>query len=172
MTAFTVWMTGLPCSGKSTLSARLAERLRERGHKVEVLDGDAVRKCFWPELGFSVEDRALNVRRLGAIAELLTQNGVITIVAAVSPERALRREVRERLPGFVEVFVSCPVAICEQRDVKGMYARARRGELRNFTGVEAEYEPPLDAEIVVRTETMDPDASVNAILARLEGNVL
>ncbi len=167
-TAFTLWFTGLPCSGKSTLSALVASHLRQRGLAVELLDGDAIRRDLWPELGFSDSDRLMNIRRLGRVAELLTRNGVVTVVAAVSPLRSARQEVRELLPTFVEVHVECPAEVCQQRDVKGMYEKARRGLISNFTGLDGAYEAPLDPEVVVHTAEHGPEQCVATILSALE----
>src|SRR5262245_7030166 len=129
---FTVWLTGLPCSGKSTISEHLAEGIRACGRSVEVLDGDIIRTNLSRGLGFSREDRDVNVRRIGFVAHLLSRNGVAVIVAAVSPHARARQEVRAQIKDFVEVHVMCPVAECERRDVKGMYAKARAGEIRCF----------------------------------------
>ena len=148
----TVWLTGLSGAGKSTLAAEVCTRLREIGCRVEVLDGDVVRQRLWKNLGFSEEDRAENIRRLGFIAELLSRNGVIVIVAAISPYRAIRDEVRSRIPNFAEVYVNAPLAVCEQRDAKGLYRRARSGELLQFTGIDSPYEPPLTPELECRTD--------------------
>src|SRR5690349_19254666 len=132
---FTVWFTGLPCSGKTTLARALAARLLEMNVLVEILDGDAVRENLSKGLGFSREDRDANVRRIAYVANLLARNGVPTIVAAVSPYRSARAEARARSSVFIEVYVECPLEVCEARDVKGMYAKARAGTLPHFTGV-------------------------------------
>lgn len=163
----TLWLTGLPCSGKSTLSARLAPILREHGHPVEVLDGDVVRQDLCKGLGFSREDRDTNVRRIGFVAHLLTRNGVTVIVAAVSPYAAVRQEVRARIGRFVEVYVECPLEECERRDVKGMYQKARAGLIPAFTGVDDPYEPPSAPEVTVRTREEGVEHSVTKIVARL-----
>jgi adenylylsulfate kinase len=148
---FTVWLTGLPCSGKSTIAAKLAECLRARRRKVEVLDGDIVRQNLSKGLGFSRADRDTNVLRIGFVAQLLSRNGVAVVVAAVSPYEAARQKVRSQIPRFVEVFVDCPLEECERRDVKGMYKQARAGSLGAFTGVDDPYEPPRDPEVTVHT---------------------
>lgn len=165
---FTVWLTGLPCSGKSTLSHHLAEALRARGRRTEVLDGDVVRPHLSQGLGFSREDRDINVRRIGFVAQLLTRNDVAVIVAVVSPYARTRRHVRGQIGNFVEVYVRCSLAECERRDVKGMYRRARAGELPAFTGVDDPYEPPEDAELTIDTNAELPADSARSILQALE----
>jgi adenylylsulfate kinase len=163
-----VWLTGLPCSGKSTLSKALAARLTARGLSVEVLDGDVIRDNLSKGLGFSREDRDVNIRRIGFVAHLLSRNGVATVVAAVSPYASTRQEVRALIDNFVEVHVSCPLEECERRDVKGMYARARAGKLASFTGVDDPYEPPTAPEVVVRTKDESVEESADRVLAALE----
>jgi adenylylsulfate kinase len=149
---FTVWLTGLPCSGKSTIAAQLAEHLRARGQRVEVLDGDIVRQNLSKGLGFSRSDRDTNILRIGFVANLLTRNGVAVVVAAVSPYEATRQQVRQQIGRFVEVHVDCPLEECERRDVKGMYRKARAGTLGAFTGVDDPYEPPESPEVTVHTQ--------------------
>jgi adenylyl-sulfate kinase len=165
---FVVWLTGVPCAGKSTLAGALAVRLRNDavglgGRGLEVLDGDEFRRELGQELGFSRAHRDLNVRRLGYVAGLLARNGVSVIVAAVSPYRKARDDVRARIPGFVEVHVHCPPAVCEARDVKGMYAQARAGNIANFTGVSDPYEPPENPEISLDTSVVSVDEAVTQI---------
>jgi adenylylsulfate kinase len=164
---FTVWLTGLPCSGKSTIAAKLVEQLRASGRKVEVLDGDVVREHLSKGLGFSRTDRDTNVLRIGFVAQLLARNGVAVVVAAVSPYAATREQVRQLIPRFVEVFVECPVEECERRDVKGMYKKARAGSLGAFTGVDDPYEPPLHPDVTVRTSQEDVDESLRKVLDKL-----
>jgi adenylylsulfate kinase len=166
--SFVVWLTGLPCSGKSTLAERLSAELRDRGLRHEVLDGDRVRQHLSQELGYSRRDRDLNVLRVAFVAELLARNGVPVIVAVVSPFEAARAEVRRRIPGYFEVHVHCPLAECERRDVKGMYARARAGKLPEFTGIDSPYEPPVAPDLRVNTAEMDVERSVAAIIGALE----
>ncbi len=161
---FTVWLTGLPSSGKSTLAGLLAERLRGYGHAVEILDGDEVRRHLSRGLGFSREDRDENIRRIAFVAKLLTRVGGVAIVAAVSPYRAAREDARREIGRFVEVYVSCPVEECMQRDVKGLYRRAVRGEVPAFTGVSDPYEPPVDPEVSVETHRETVERSVEKIL--------
>lgn len=165
----TIWLTGLPCSGKSTIAERLRRLLGARGRRVEVLDGDLVRAGLSPDLGFGRADRDANVRRIAFVAQLLTRNGVCVIVAAVSPYAEARRRAREHIGDFVEVHVDCPLAECERRDVKGMYARARAGELRGFTGVDDPYEPPEAPEITLCTSEQDADQSARMVIRFLEG---
>ena len=135
MKGFTLWFTGLPCSGKSTLAKGVEEILLERGVKVEVLDGDIVRTNLTKGLGFSKEDRDTNIRRIGFVCHLLTRNDVVAIAAAISPYKEIRDENRKLIGRFAEVYVKCSVEIAEQRDVKGMYEKARKGEIKNFTGI-------------------------------------
>src|SRR5688572_23891936 len=164
----TVWLTGLPCSGKSTISSELALALRTQRRAVEVLDGDIVRTNLSRGLGFSREDRDINIRRIGFVAHLLSRNGVTVLVAAVSPYARARQEVREQIGDFVEVYVECPLRECERRDVKGMYAKARAGELKSFTGVDDPYEPPSAPEVTVYTDAETPSESAERVLDVLE----
>jgi adenylylsulfate kinase len=164
----TIWLTGLPCSGKSTVARQLARRLLERGRKVEVLDGDIIRQNLSHGLGFTSEDRDRNIRRVAFVAQLLARNGVIVIVALVSPYRSARDEARRSLGAFFEVYVDCPQEECERRDVKGMYKRARSGELRGFTGVDDPYEEPLTPELKLVTAGVSSESSVACIEAELE----
>ncbi|MBK9167010.1 MAG: adenylyl-sulfate kinase [Bryobacterales bacterium] len=146
---FTLWLTGMSGAGKSTLAERITDRLRAAGAKVELLDGDVVRTHLSKGLGFSKEDRDINIRRIGFVCELLTRNGVIAVVAAISPYRAVREEVRERIGRFVEVYMHCPVEVLAERDVKGLYKKALAGEISQFTGVTDPYEPPVRPEVAV-----------------------
>jgi len=134
------------------LAQRVCEELHATGHKVELLDGDVVRKQLSKDLGFSKQDRDENIRRIGFVAELLSKNGVIAVIAAISPYRAIRDEVRRRIPNFIEVYVNAPLEVCEMRDSKGLYRRARAGELKEFTGIDDPYEPPLAPEVECRTD--------------------
>ena len=163
----TIWLTGLSGSGKTTISSVVAEELKVLGYRVEVLDGDTVRHNLASELGFSKKDRDENIRRIGFVAHLLTRNDVIVIVAAISPYRALREEVRQRIVNFVEVFVNSPLEVCERRDLKGFYKKARAGLVKNFTGVDDPYEPPLNADIECKTDLESIIESSTKILARL-----
>lgn len=161
----TLWFTGLSSSGKTTLSQAVSERLKTQGHKVEILDGDAVRQYLCRGLGFSKEDRDENIRRIGYVAELLTRNGVIVLVAAISPYREVRDEVRRRIGRFVEIYVNAPLAVCEQRDVKGLYQKARAGLIRGFTGIDDPYEPPLVPDLECSTGSETLQQCVDKILA-------
>ena len=165
----TLWLTGLPSAGKSTV-ARLVEReLRKRGVNVEVLDGDAIRRNLSQGLGFSKEDRDTNIRRIAYVADLLSRNGVIVIVAAISPYRAVRDEVRALIGDrFIEVHVHAPVSVCAARDVKGLYAKAQAGEIAHLTGVSDPYEPPTHPEVVLDTEHQTPESSAAILLAHLD----
>ena len=166
----TLWMTGLPASGKSTLAVALEKALWERGVHAFVLDGDNVRHGLNKDLGFSPEDRVENIRRIGEVAKLFTTAGVLNVTAFISPYRADRDRVREIMANgeFIEVFVDCPVAECERRDPKGHYKKARAGEIAEFTGVSAPYEPPLKPEITVHTERESEAESVRTVLSYLE----
>jgi adenylyl-sulfate kinase len=165
---FTLWFTGLSGSGKSTLANLLADELRGRGHRVEVLDGDEVRTNLSKGLGFSKEDRDTNIRRIGYVCKLLARNGVIAISAAISPYREVRDEVRKMHDNFFEVFVECALDKLVERDVKGLYKKAIAGEIKNFTGVSDPYEAPVKAELVVNSGTETRDESLARLLATLE----
>jgi len=164
---FVVWFTGLPSSGKSTLAQRLKDELIKRGLRVEVLDGDVVREHISRGLGFSKEDRDENIRRIYHVAYLLKRNGVVVITAAISPYREIRQEARELLKDFVEVYASCPVEKCIERDVKGMYKKALAGEIKNFTGIDDPYEPPENPEVVCETDKETVEESVKKITNKL-----
>ena len=167
---FTLWFTGLPSSGKTTLAGIIAAELKSRGRFVEILDGDEVRKHLTKGLGFSREDRDENIRRIGYVCRLLSRNGAIAIAAAISPYRAVRDEVRSghEAGRFVEVFVDTPVEMCIQRDVKGLYKKALAGEIKNFTGIDDPYEPPMAPEMVIHTPSEPEQKSAEKILRRLE----
>lgn len=165
---FTVWFTGLSGAGKSTLTNRLEAILQERSHKVEVLDGDIVRTNLSKGLGFSKEDRDTNILRIAFVANLLTRNGVGVITAAISPYRDIRAQARELIGNFVEVYVRCSIEELTRRDVKGLYAKALRGEIANFTGISDPYEEPLNPEVVVDSERETVEESLAKIVAYLE----
>lgn len=165
---FTLWFTGLPCSGKSTLASMVGEELERRGRAVEVLDAEVVRSHLSTDLSFSKEDRDKNIRRIGFLCKLLNRHGVVAIVAAISPYRATREEVRTTIENFLEVYLNTPLEVCVQRDIKGMYQRALAGEIKNFTGVNDPYEPPLNPELALETAKESPAASGARILAWLE----
>jgi adenylylsulfate kinase len=168
MSGKTVWLTGLPSAGKTTIARAVEKRLLDEGRKVEVLDGDVVRTHLTKGLGFSREDRDENVRRIGFVADLLSRNGVIVLASVISPYRSVRDELRELHQGrFVEVHVSTPVEVCSQRDVKGLYAKQRAGEITGLTGVDDPYEPPLAAEVTIPTQDLTVDEAVERILTVL-----
>ena len=164
---FAVWFTGLPSSGKSTLARMLQMELDEAGFAVEVLDGDEVRKRLTKGLGFSREDRDENIRRIAYVSKLLTRVGAVAITAAISPYQESRARARAEIGNFVEIYVDCPLSVCMQRDVKGLYAKAVRGEVPNFTGISDPYEPPVQPEVVVHTERESQEESLNKILEKL-----
>lgn len=165
---FVLWLTGLPCSGKTTVADGVAEELKKLNLKVERLDGDIVRKGLTKDLGFSKEDRDSNVERVTFVARLLSRNGVATIVSFVSPYREKRRQCREETTNFIEVYVKCPVEVCKQRDTKGMYARALCGEIKDFTGVDDPYEEPLSPEIILETDKESVEESVKKAIKKLK----
>ena len=166
----TVWFTGLPSAGKTTIAQSLEKRLLDAGHRVEILDGDVVRRHLTKGLGFSKEDRDENIRRIGFVANLLSRNGVVVLCSVISPYRAIREEVRD-LHGdrFFEVYVSTPVEVCSGRDVKGLYARQRAGEMTGLTGVDDPYEPPLAPDVVVPTVEETVEQSVDRVWLALHG---
>src|SRR5690349_3596070 len=166
----TVWLTGLSGSGKSTIAVDLEKRLAERGVRTYILDGDNIRHGLNKNLGFSPEDRTENIRRIGEVAKLFTEAGMVAITAFISPYRADRDQVRAIMqPGdFVEVLVDCPIEVCEQRDVKGLYQKARAGQIKEFTGISAPYEPPLRPELTIRTAAQSVEDSATQIVAHLE----
>ena len=164
----TLWFTGLSGAGKTTISQAVEKELRSRDCNIEVLDGDIVRQNLTKGLGFSKADRDENIRRIGFVAHLLSRNGVIVLVSAISPYRAIRDEVRQRIGDFIEVFVNAPLAVCEERDVKGLYKRARAGEIKQFTGIDDPYEAPLNPEIECRTDQESLEESVAKVLAKVE----
>jgi len=165
---FTVWLTGLSGAGKSTIAQQLEPVLQERGLGVEVLDGDVVRTHLSKGLGFSKEDRDTNIRRIAFVSQLLTRHGVAVITAAISPYRAVRDEARETIGDFVEVFVKCPIDELVRRDVKGLYVKALRGEIANFTGVSDPYEEPLHPDVLIESDKETVQESVARIVALLE----
>jgi adenylyl-sulfate kinase len=166
---FTVWFTGLSGAGKTTIADAIEPILRERGiTKLEKLDGDVVRTHLSKGLGFSKEDRDTNIRRIGWVAEVLTRNGVCVLASAISPYREIRDEVRASVGNFVEVYVSCSIEELTRRDVKGLYEKALKGEIANFTGVSDPYEAPLNPDVTVDSETEDLEESVAKVLTKLE----
>jgi adenylylsulfate kinase len=164
----TVWFTGLSGSGKTTLCRAVYERLAARGCRLELLDGDTVRKHLSKGLGFSREDRDENIRRIGFVAGLLTRNGVIALAAAISPYRAVRDEVRASIGDFVEVYVNAPLEVCEGRDPKGLYRKARAGQLPAFTGIDDPYEPPVKPEVECRTDRETLEECIAKVLGAID----
>jgi adenylylsulfate kinase len=165
----TLWFTGLSGSGKTTISKQVERELRERGCPVEVLDGDVVRTHLSKGLSFSKQDRDINIRRIGFVANLLSRNGVVAITAAISPYHATRDEVRRMTDGkFIEVYVNAPLEVCESRDVKGLYAMARAGEIKGFTGIDDPYEEPLNPEIICYTALESVEESVAKVVNYLD----
>ena len=168
-----LWFTGLSASGKSTLAQCVEERLFEEGYFTYVLDGDNMRHGLSGDLGFSPEDRTENIRRVGEVAKLFAESGAIVATAFISPYRRDRRRVRDLMTrdgDFIEVFVSCPLEVCERRDPKGLYHRARAGEIKDFTGIDAPYEAPEAAELVVETQDREIEECVDQILEHLRRN--
>ncbi len=169
----TLWFTGLPSSGKSTLAAALETVLYERKCRTYILDGDNIRQGLNRDLGFSPADRMENIRRIGEVANLLRDSGIINLVAFISPYRSDRKTARDLSKGdgsFIEIFVDCPVEICETRDPKQLYKKARAGVLKEFTGISAPYEPPENPEIHLHTDVDSISQCVDKIIAYLEGN--
>ena len=167
MKGVTIWFTGLPSSGKSTIARVLERRFRQEGLKCELLDGDVVRTNLSKGLGFSREDRDANIKRIGFVCHLLTRNDVIAIGAAISPFREARDYNRKLIGNFVEVYVKCPVDECEKRDVKGLYKKARAGEVKGFTGVDDPYEEPLHAEVICETDKESAEQSAEKVIKKL-----
>jgi adenylylsulfate kinase len=166
-----IWFTGLSGSGKSTLCRSLEEELRIRDYGVQILDGDEMRKELCADLGFSTQDRTENIRRITCVGNLLAQNGIIVLVAAIAPQRSMRDAVRRSMAQFVEVFVDAPLSVCEQRDPKGLYKRARAGEIPDFTGLGSPYEPPLYPDVICHTDqeeiAQSTDKVLQTVLARV-----
>ncbi|MFC3748960.1 adenylyl-sulfate kinase [Paenibacillus sp. GCM10012306] len=169
-TGFTVWLTGLSGAGKSTIASGLTAALAELGRPVEWLDGDDLRQHVCKGLGFSREDRFENIRRAAYLAGLLNRHGVITIVSVISPYREMREYARQTLSGFAEIYVDCPLQVCEERDVKGLYAKARRGDIPLFTGITDPYEVPEHPELTLHTAEQSPEESVATLLKWLKNN--
>jgi adenylylsulfate kinase len=166
----TIWLTGLSGSGKSTIAVDLEKRLAERGVRTYILDGDNIRHGLNKNLGFSPEDRTENIRRIGEVAKLFTDAGIVALTAFISPYRADRDQVRKIMGDgdFIEVHVDCPVEVCEQRDVKGLYKKARAGEIKEFTGISAPYEAPEKPELTIKTAGQSVEDSSKQILGYLE----
>jgi adenylylsulfate kinase len=166
-TGFTIWFTGLSGAGKSTLAEVIERRLKEQGRNVEILDGDRVRMHLSKGLGFSREDRDTNIKRIAFVCSLLTRNGVVCISAAIAPYREAREWARREIGDFVEVYVKCPLEVCRQRDVKGLYKLVDEGKIKNFTGVDDPYEEPENPELVIETDKESVEESVSRIFAKL-----
>ncbi len=164
----TVWLTGLSGAGKTTLSAAVYQLFFARGRRVELLDGDEIREFLSKGLSFSKPDRDENIRRIGYIAELLTRHGVVTLVSVISPYRCARDAVRARIPNFIEVYVNAPLAVCESRDVKGLYRKARAGQIKCFTGIDDPYEPPLHPEVECRTDLESVSESAAKVISAID----
>jgi adenylylsulfate kinase len=164
----TLWFTGLPCSGKSAVADRVAEILKGQGFYAERLDGDIVRQDLTRDLGFSKKDRDENIRRVTFVAKLLTRNGVIVLTSFISPYREMRAHARTQIGSFIEVYVKCPIDVCIQRDVKGMYKKAMKGEIKEFTGVSDPYEEPEQAELVLESDKESLEESAGRVLAKLQ----
>ncbi len=162
-----IWFTGLSGSGKSTIATLLVERLRARSHPLEYLDGDAIRDVF-PQTGFTQQERDLHIKRVGFLASRLEAHGVTVVASLVSPYRASRQFVRGLCRRFIEVYVATPFEECERRDVKGLYAKARRGEIKNFTGLDDPYEPPDQPELTIDTGVTSPAGAADLVLAYLD----
>jgi adenylylsulfate kinase len=163
----TVLFTGLSGAGKTTISHQVSKNLIRQGYKVEHLDGDLVRQTLTKGLGFSREDREENIRRIGFVAHLLTRNDVIVLISVISPYRNVREEIRAQIGAFIEVYVNASLAVCEQRDVKGLYRKARAGEIKQFTGIDDPYEPPLNAEVTCCTAEECLDESVDKVMSMI-----
>jgi len=166
-TGFTIWFTGLSGSGKSTLSDIIEQRLKQRGRNVEVLDGDIVRTHLSKGLGFSREDRDTNIKRIGFVCGLLTRNNVVCISAAIAPYREAREWARQEIGNFIEIYIKCPIEVCRQRDVKGLYKLVDEGKIKNFTGVDDPYEEPENPELIIETDRETIEESVARIFAKL-----
>jgi adenylylsulfate kinase len=166
---FVIWLSGLPGSGKTTTAKLLENELRRRGLRVETLDGDEVRRRLSPDLGFSRLDRELHAKRVSYLSLLLSRNGVITIVALISPFQSSRDYARNLIGRFVEVWVNCSVETCRRRDPKGLYKQAQEGKVTNLTGMQDPYEPPINPEVIIDTEHENPDACGRKIIASLKG---
>ena len=162
-----LWFTGLSGSGKTTIAHEVEEKLLEAGVPVEILDGDVVRENLSKGLGFSKEDRDTNIRRIAFVAHLLQRNGVFVITAAISPYKAVRDEARAMIKDFVEIYADASLEVCEQRDTKGLYAKARAGEIKGFTGIDDPYEAPENAEVVCDTEKEDVSESAQKVIDKL-----
>jgi adenylylsulfate kinase len=161
---FVIWLTGLPGSGKTTIARLLHSKLKQQAAKVELFDGDEVRRQLSPDLGFSKQDRELHAKRVAYLSKLLARNGIIAIASLISPYRSFRDFARQEIGNFVEVYVKCSLETCMKRDPKGLYKKALKGEIKDLTGLQDPYEEPLHPEVIVDSEIQDPDSSVGKIL--------
>ena len=167
---FTIWFTGLPCAGKTSISIELEKKLSANDYKVERLDGDNIRKHLTKDLGFTPEDRDTNIERVAYVAKLLSRNGVITLCAFIAPSDNQRNHARETIDDYIEVFVDTPLEVCKQRDVKGMYKKAENGEIENFTGISAPYEKPENPDITLNTVEKSAAESAEKVMHYLRSN--
>ncbi len=164
---FVIWLTGPSGAGKTTLANALAKRFEDMGYRVEVLDGDGIRSKLYPDLGFSKEEREMHNRVVVEMAKLLAKNGVITIVSVIAPYREWREYARKEIGKFVEVYLRCPVEVRIQRDPKGLYAKALKGEIRGLTGLDGEYEEPENPELILDTDRMSVEEEVEAVVGKV-----
>lgn len=168
-----IWITGLSGAGKSTIATPLAQAVEEKfGIKTHIFDGDEIRENLSQGLGFSKADRDINIRRIGYVANLIVEFGGVAIVAAIAPYQSIREEIRQKIGQYIEVYLDVPVDVCEERDVKGLYAKARAGEIQNFTGISDPYEPPTNPEVSVKTHQQTLRESVGKIISYIEENSL
>ena len=165
---FTLWFTGLPSSGKTTIADAVTAKLMESREKVMRLDGDEIRKKYWPELGFSKEDRDKNIVRAAQLASMLTQQGIVVVASFISPFRDIREYARKEIGNFIEVYVKCPLDVCIERDSKGLYVKALAGEITNFTGISDPYEEPLNPDVLIESDKETIEESVNKVTDKLE----
>ncbi len=163
-----IWFTGIPGAGKTTIGRKVYEILKQKGYKVEMLDGDEVRKWLSPEAGFTKEDRERHLKRVIYVSKLLARNGVIVIATFVSPYRKIREEARKEIKNFVEVYVKCSIETAIKRDPKGLYKRALKGEIKHMTGIDDPYEPPDNPEVTIDTEQYGIEESVQLVLNKLK----
>ena len=164
---FVLWFTGIPGSGKTTIGRRVYEILKKNGFKVEMLDGDEVRKWLSPEAGFTREDRERHLRRVIYVSKLLARNGVIVVATFVSPYRSIREEARKNIDKFVEIYVKCSIDTAIKRDPKGLYKKALRGEIKHMTGIDDPYEEPTNPELIIDTEKLTVEESVKKVFEKL-----
>lgn len=167
---FTIWFTGLPCAGKTSISIELEKKLSAVGYRVERLDGDNIRQHLTKDLGFTPEDRNTNIERVAYVAKLLSRNGVITVCAFIAPSEYQRNHARETIDNYIEAFVDTPLDVCKQRDVKGMYKKAEQGKIDNFTGISAPYEKPENPDITLDTVNKSASKSAEEVIQYLRSN--